>query len=40
MLDFIIGAVCTLISVVIGAALALTSKSFSKEEAPKRNVKG
>lgn len=40
MIDFVIGAICTLVSVICGAGLALTSKSFSKEEAPKRNVKG
>jgi hypothetical protein len=40
MLEFIVGAVCTLISVVIGAALAFTSKTFNKEETAKRNVKG
>lgn len=40
MIDFLIGAACTLISVVVGAALALTSKSFYKEETAKRNVKG
>ena len=37
---YLLGVGCTIISVIIGAAIALSAKVDQKKEAPKRNVKG
>lgn len=37
---YILGVACTIISIIIGAAIALSARVDQKKEAPKRNVKG
>lgn len=40
MLEFILGAVSSAVSFMLGAAVVLTSGNYEKKESPKRNVKG
>jgi len=39
MIEYVVGAISTAISMIIGAAIAVTSKSFYKEEMAKRDDK-
>lgn len=40
MIDFLVGSIVTIVSVILGSALTIAVKSSPKKEVTKRNVKG